>query len=101
MRSAHWVNNTDDLYDFLAQVIVCAPDKFIEADFLPPDEQLNLDRAYEELQRGMGFLKADGVEEERLKSLQLLLDTSHAAFRTGEEVKAAHLLQDFERLAFK
>jgi hypothetical protein len=85
MPSSNWVNSLDDLYDFLAQVIVCAPDNFIEVDFLPPDEQLNLDLAYEELQRGLALLKKDGCDEERLKALQLLLIDSHAALWSDKE----------------
>jgi hypothetical protein len=97
----HWVDNTADLYDFLANVIVCAPDDFIEEDFLPPDQQLNLERAFLELERGMQFLAEDGVEPERMSELRRLLDASLTAYRTGNDVKGAHLLHDFESVAFK
>jgi hypothetical protein len=60
---------------------------------------LNLDRAYDELYRGLGFLEA-GPDEPRLAELRRLLDESLSGFRAGDEKKAAFLLQDFERLAF-
>jgi exonuclease VII small subunit len=99
--SWHWVESKDDLYDFLAQVIVCAPDDFIEVDYVPADEQLNLERAFDELHRGMEYLKAEMKDAKQIEALERLLDESLQAYRKGNDVRGAHLLQDFEEMAFK
>jgi len=39
--------------DFVAEVIVCAPDMFIPMDWLKPDEQMNLERDFVGLRYGL------------------------------------------------
>jgi len=97
----NWVENKADLYDFLAQVIVCAPDDFIEVDYLPPEDQLDLEKAFVELNHGMRFIAETVKDPEELRTLQALLDEALGAYREGQHIKGAHLLQDFERLVFK
>lgn len=97
----NWVESKADFYDFLAQVIVCAPDDFIEVDYLPPEDQLDLDKAFVELNRGMCFIAETVEDPEELRTLQALLDEALSAYRKGEQIRGAHLLQDFERFVFK
>jgi hypothetical protein len=97
----NWVESRADLHDFLAQVIVCAPDDFIEVDYLSAEDQLDLEKAFGELSRGMTYLAESIADPSQLERLQNLLDRSLAAYREGDSVKGAQLLQDFERLAFK
>ncbi|WP_252275588.1 hypothetical protein [Pseudomonas subflava] len=95
----HWVESYEDLYDFLAQVIVCAPDNFIPADYLADDHQLNLERAFLELRRGVEYATSrhKGIDkallEEKLKS-------ALASYREGNAIQGAHTLQEFERIVF-
>lgn len=94
----NWVDSRADLYDFLAQVIICAPDNFIEVDYLPTEDQLDLEKAFAELNRGMVYLEMPTqFQQERLQNL---LTQSLQAYRQGDSVLGAHLLQDFERIAF-
>lgn len=51
------VKNFDRLYDFLATVILCAPDRFPREDFLSEKDQLTLDLAFSELNAGMEFVR--------------------------------------------
>lgn len=96
-----WVNSFEGLVDFLSLVIVCAPDDFPLEDFLSDEEQLTLDKAFEELAGGMRFVREKIVDGDMLMRLQTILDTSLAAYRNGDDVRGAHLLQDFEMMIKK
>jgi len=95
-----WVTSVPSFRDFLSLVIVHAPDDFPEEDFLGPDEQLNLDSAFQELRRGLSLLDNSGASASSNTSLVGLLDKSLAAYRAGNDVAGAHLLQDLESQAF-
>jgi hypothetical protein len=95
------VKSLERLYDFIATVVVCAPDRFPKEDFLPEQDQLTLDRAFEELNFGMQFVREEIEDEAELERLQRVLDESLAAYRAGDVVKAAHLLNEFEVGVFK
>ena len=95
------VKSLERLYDFIATVVLCAPDRFPKRDYLAEEDQLTLDRAFEELNAGMEFVRKEITDEVELARLQRLLDESLAAYRAGDEVKGAHLLQDFEAGVFK
>jgi hypothetical protein len=95
----HWVEAYEDIYDFLAHIIVCAPDDFIHADYLSDDQQLNLERAFIELNRGLEFIvqRHKGIDREALENQ---LNSALFAYREGNVVQGAHLLQEFERTVF-
>lgn len=95
------VKSLDRLYDFIATVVLYAPDRFPKRDYLKPEEQLNLERAFEELNSGMEYVREKIKDQGRLDELQQILDDSLAAYRVGDDVKGAHLLQDFEEIVFK
>lgn len=94
------VTSIERLYDFIATVVLCAPDRFPKRDFLAEEDQLTLDRAFAELNAGMEFVRKRNPDPAVHQQLQGLLDESLAAYRRGEEVKGAHLLQDFEQVVF-
>ncbi|CAD2251748.1 hypothetical protein QSH46_022195 [Xanthomonas arboricola pv. juglandis] len=96
-----WVENIDSLYDFIGVVVLRAPDKFQILDFLPPEEQLNLDRAFDELRRGIDFIEPEMADEKKRKDLASLLDLALTAYKNGDEYRGAHLVQDFQDLIFK
>ena len=96
-----WVRDIDSFYNFIGYVINRAPNTFPVEDYLAPDEQLNLDRAFVELRHGVELMDAEIVDAQKREKLLSLLDDSIAAYRTGEDVKGAHLLHDFESLIFK
>jgi hypothetical protein len=96
-----WVRDIDSFYDFISLVVVHAPDEFPVEDYLPDDEQLNLERAFAELRKGVDFVERDFPGADRERGLNALLAEALALYRAGEDVKAAHLLQDFEAKIFK
>lgn len=93
------INNRQDYLNFLSVVIVSAPDKFRQFDFLRPEEQMNLAAAFTELYRGIIYL-AGNVASEKMQELRRILDNALNAYQSGEHVSGAHLLQDFEEIAF-
>ena len=96
-----WVRDLNTFYDFISLVVVHAPDEFPVEDYLPDDEQLNLERAFAELRKGVAFVDRGLPGADRERGLTAMLDEALRLYRAGEDVKAAHLLQDFEARIFK
>lgn len=96
-----WVKDINSFYNFLGYVVLRAPDKFPIEDYLSIDEQMNLDKAFLELRRGLSFVNSEVADPEKQKNLLYLLETSYMAYKSGDDIKGAHLLQDLEGLIFK
>ena len=96
-----WVRDIDSLYNFIGMVVLRAPDGFPVEDYLEDDQQLNLERAFAELRRGVEFVERDFPGADRERGLNAALDQALALYRDGEDVRASHLLQDFEAKIFK
>lgn len=95
-----WFKNVAGFRDFLSLVIVHAPDDFPQEDYLTSDEQLNLVRAFGELYRGLAMLSSSARSND-VPALRELLDRALIAYRAGEDLKGAHLLQEFESAEFR
>jgi hypothetical protein len=91
-----WVNSLEDLHEFISYMVAYAPDEFPEEDFLRPEEQLNLQSAFQEIFRGMDMVDHVLRDPIRAKKLRSMLDESLQAYREGDDVRGAHLLQEFE-----
>jgi hypothetical protein len=96
-----WVRDIDSFYNFIGYVVLRAPSSFPVEDYLPADEQMNLDRAFAELRNGLQMVDPEVADEQKRERLSSMLDAAQAAYRAGDEVKGAHMLQDFEGLIFK
>lgn len=97
-----WVKSVASFRDLLSLVIVHAPDDFPDEDFLAQDEQLNLVRAFGELYKGLELVSSNaGSNPIDVSALRDLLDLALMAYRAGEGVKGAHVLQELEAAAFK
>jgi len=97
----NWVKNLNDLLDFLSYMVLYAPDEFPEEDYLSPEEQMNLEKAFEVLNNSMEFVREKISNGDQLQQLQGLLNDSNTAYKDGDDVKGAHLLQEFEAVVFK
>ncbi len=94
-----WVRDIDSLYNFIGYVVLRAPNRFPIEDYLAPDVQMDLDRAFVELRRGIAFVCPRDSDQE--ETLFRLLDASLIAYKTGNEVSGAHLLHAFQDSIFK
>jgi hypothetical protein len=52
-KTMYVMETIDDLWEHIAYVLAYAPDKFPYRDFLPDDQQMNLERAFEQLRKGV------------------------------------------------
>lgn len=95
------IKTVDHLYNLIGYVVLSAPDSFPIEDYLEPDKQMTLDKAFAQLRDGVEVAYPDDYHPEKKPLLYALLDQSLAAYRAGEDVKGAHLLQDFQDKIFK
>lgn len=91
----------DDLHafkDFVGMVIVCAPDGFFDEDWLLPDEQINLERAFVGLRYGLQLTAAEKGESKLLEQCRELVEAAYADYRAGDEVAGQAKLEQMEAL---
>lgn len=93
-----WVQTEDDLKNFLSLVVLYAPDEFPEEDYLEDNEQLNLERAFSELNHGLKLFESSINDNDFKNKLKGLLNQAHSEYKSGNSVKGAHLVQEFEAL---
>jgi hypothetical protein len=96
-----WVRDITSLYDFIGYVVLSAPDRFPREDYLADEEQMNLDRAFAELRAGAALVEQDFPGANETRGLTELLERSLQAYKRGDEVAGAHLLQDFQNRVYK
>lgn len=89
-----------DLWDHIAYVREYAPSGFPIEDLLLPEQQMNLDRAFEQLQQGVEIACPPPSAPARRDQLHALLDRSLAEYRGGDKTIAAALLAEFESSIF-
>ena len=96
-----WVRDINSLYNFIGYVVLRAPDQFPHEDYLAPDDQMNLARAFDELKHGIALVEQDFPGADQDRGLSVLLERSLASYREGDIVAGAHTLQDLQDLIFK
>jgi hypothetical protein len=95
-----FVRSLRGLSDFIATVILGAPDRFRYRDHRSADDQLTLDRAFDELRAGLEFVPQRFNDPTLFTRLHGMLDASLSAYRIGDRKQGAHRLQDFQDLIF-
>jgi len=95
------METVDDLWGHIAYVLGYAPDRFPYEDFLAPDQQMTLDKAFELLHAGVVIAYPEESFAEKRKVLHAVLDNSFLAYRNGKEVEGGTLLNEFESRIFK
>lgn len=88
----NWIQSYEEFYEFLAKVLLCAPDDFPEEDYLPADKQLNLGRAYEEMSKGLVYVR-QRLGDQEYRQFVHDLNESRAAYELGDEKRGASLIQ--------
>lgn len=96
------ITSVDDLWNHIAYVRGYAPNYFKTEDFLRPEEQMTLDRAFALLRDGVLVAYPGENDEAKRQWLFDALARALAAYRDGDEVAGATILQDdFEDAIFK
>jgi hypothetical protein len=88
-----------EYHDFLSYVIVCCPD-FPEEDYLQPHEQMNIDRAFVELEQGLPVLHDRVRDAGRMAVLLEMLRMSKEAYVGGDDRRGAFILQELEGIVW-
>jgi len=93
----NWIQNYSEFYEFLAKLLLCAPDDFPEEDYLDKDNQLNLQRAYEELNKSLVFVEKHINDKNKFELIKNDLAASKKAYECGNEKEGAFLIQKIRR----
>jgi hypothetical protein len=84
--------------DFVIEVIAGAPDSFMEMDWLKPDEQMNLERAFMGLRYGLNVTASEKGENDVVNKCRKLVEESFAEYQAGREVEGQKKLEEMDRL---
>jgi hypothetical protein len=93
-----WVFDEPGLRDLITSVILEAPDRFAVEDYLKPHEQVNLERAFEELRDALQYARALKRHPERLEVATMILDQSYAAYRRRDQYEGSEKLKELQAL---
>jgi len=92
------IYDQSDLMNFLSYMVLYAPYDFPEEDYLDSSEQMTLEKAFQVLNDGVSIL-GSSFREKDMYTAQSLLAESLDAYRAGDVVKGARLLQKLESMA--
>ena len=87
--------------DFVAMVIVCAPDRFMYQDWRSADDQLNLERAFEGLRYGLTSTVEEKGESTVLAKCRELVEAAYVEYRAGRNRLGQGKLEEMEKLLKK
>lgn len=95
----------EDLWNRVGYLVLCLPDRFPYRDFLSDEDQMTMEKGYEQLHEGIFIAypkeKYSSKAYDDLRShLADYLYESRKAYDVGDVVKGAHLLQDFRNAIF-
>jgi hypothetical protein len=86
------------LKDFVSMVISCAPDLFIPYDWLPPEQQLTLERAFAGIRFGLDLMKRDGRDPAIVLLCHELVEEACALYQAGQDHAGQKKLEEMEKL---
>jgi hypothetical protein len=84
--------------DFVIEVISGAPDSFMEMDWLKPDEQMNLERAFIGLRYGLNVTASEKGENDVVSKCRRLVEESFVDYQAGQDVEGQKKLEEMDRL---
>ena len=84
--------------DFIVEVIAGAPDDFMQMDWLAPEEQMNLERAFVGLRYGLDLTANETGDCEFLTKCRGLIDLAYADYLEGRDIEGQRKLEDIAKL---
>lgn len=85
----------------IGYVVLSAPNEFPNEDYLSPEEQMTLDKAFAKLSRGLPVSYDKIKDKDAIPNAANLLEASYKAYKDGDSRAGAFLLQDFDDLLLK
>lgn len=91
-----------EFHDQIGMMVLAAPDHFssVYKDIYGEDQKRILVEVFKELDEGFHFVEKKVKDPAKLAQLRQLLKDSLVAYQAGDEMKGAHLLQDFEDIVW-
>jgi hypothetical protein len=83
--------------DYIVSVILEAPSDFMEMDWLPPGDQMNLDRAFEGLRHGFDLVERE-FDAATAQPMRQLAAEALAAYEHGDERGGQAKLEAVQKL---
>lgn len=87
--------------DFVVLVLSCAPDLFPQEDWLPTDQQMNLERAFVALRYGLAITMKKGEESPLLERCRELVEQAYAEYQAGRDLAGQTKLEEVHQLLRK
>src|SRR6476469_8858750 len=84
--------------DFLVEVTYGAPDDFMEMDWLKPEEQMTLDRAFVGLRYGLELAEREVGKTSDIDRCSQLVSEAHAAYTSGRNTDGRLKLEEVDRI---
>lgn len=84
--------------DFVGYVLLCAPDLFPPEDWLKPEEQMNLDRAFVGLRYGLDLSETEKGASDTIAQCRQLVEESYAEYRAGRDAEGQRKLEEVDKL---
>lgn len=84
--------------DMILAVILEAPDSFAEEDWLPPDQQMNLERAFVGLRYGIEIAYRECGRLPQIEKSANLIEEAYSLYKQGDDAAGQSRLEEVERL---
>lgn len=94
------IESLPDLRARISWIVLSAPDEFPTTGSFGSDQAKNLVAAFALLDDAFPLVEKKIGDPARLARLQQMLKDSLAAYQQGDDIKGAHLLQDFQNAVF-
>ena len=89
-----WRHRLSELKDTIAYVMAYAPDRFPYRDYLPPDQQMDLDRAFDQLREEFDDVAKGRGESTEINQCRNGIEDAYKNYRK-EDMKTGFLtIQD-------
>lgn len=100
-RTYFGFNDVAGFKDFVVYVLSCAPDLFPAENWLKPDEQMNLERAFIGLRYGLEMIERQRGGAVSLIHCRKLVEDAFAAYSSGEDHAGQMRLEQVEEILTK
>jgi hypothetical protein len=87
--------------DFVGGMALVLPDAFMHDDWLAPEDQMNLDRAFVGLRYGLDLAAKEKGESALLARCRTLVEESYAEYKAGRDHAGQLKLEEVEKLLAK
>jgi hypothetical protein len=87
-----------DVTDFIGFMVLCCGKRFPKVGTFGDNQSENLEVAFQRLREGLPLVAKKLRNDEKLREVEGLIGASLAAYRSGDNMRGAHLLQDIENV---